>query len=195
MARQCARHNCYLIHVSTDYVYSGVGPDAFKESDSCNPINGYGKSKLAGEKVILEHCSSAAIIRTSWLYSRHRNNFVKSMIRLGHERDVLNIVNDQIGSPTWTEDLIHAIFALIEKRCYGIYNYSNEGSCTWYEFAKSIMMLKHIDCVVNPISSSDFPTAAKRPPFSLMDKTKITQHTGISIPDWRESLKKALQGF
>ena len=195
IARQCAKHGCYLIHVSTDYVYNGVGPNAFKETDYCDPINVYGKSKLAGEKAILEHCSSSAIIRTSWLYSKHRNNFVKSMIRLGQERDVLNVVNDQIGSPTWTEDLIHAIFALMEKRCIGIFNYSNEGSCTWYEFARSIMSLKHIDCVVKPIPSSEFPTAAKRPSFSLMDKTKIIQHTGISIPDWRASLKKALQGF
>ena len=158
LAKLCTKHNCHLIHISTDYVYAGIG-------------------------------------NTAWLYSRHRNNFVKSMIRLGQERASLNVVNDQKGSPTWTEDLIHAIFVLLEKKQFGVFNFSNEGSCTWFEFAKSIMDIQNIDCKINPIPSSDFPTAAKRPAFSLMDKSKIKKHLDISIPHWEESLRKALKTF
>jgi dTDP-4-dehydrorhamnose reductase len=195
IAKLCTEYNCHLIHISTDYVYAGKGNVAFKEEDTTNPINVYGKSKLAGEEAILQNCTSSTIIRTSWLYSRHRNNFVKSMIRLGQERASLNVVNDQKGSPTWTEDLIHAIFVLLEKKQFGVFNFSNEGSCTWFEFAKSIMDIQNIDCKINPITSSDFPTAAKRPAFSLMDKSKIKKHLDISIPHWEESLRKALKTF
>lgn len=195
IAESCKKINCHLIHISTDYVYAGNGLEAYKESDPCDPINVYGKSKRAGEQSILKLCNSAVILRTSWLYSKHGNNFVKSMIRLGTERDALNIVNDQIGSPTWTEDLIEAIFSLITNNCSGIFNYSNEGSCTWFEFAENIMELMDIKCAVHPIPSSEFPTPAKRPLFSLMDKSKIKNHTGLAIPHWKDALKKALKGF
>lgn len=195
LAKLCVQNNCHLVHISTDYVYSGTGHEAFKETHIPVPINTYGKSKLAGEKEIIKSSCKYTVIRTSWLYSKHRNNFVKSMIKYGQERSSLQVVNDQIGSPTWTEDLIDAIFTLLQQEQMGIFNYSNEGACSWYEFTKLILELKQINCIVNPIPSAEFATIAKRPAYSLMDKSKFKKITGKEIPNWADALKDALQQF
>ena len=195
LAKLCAQNNCHLVHISTDYVYSGTGLEAFKETHIPAPINTYGKSKLAGEKEIIKSTCKYTVVRTSWLYSKHRSNFVKSMIKYGQERSSLRVVNDQIGSPTWTEDLIDAIFTLVQQEQLGIFNYSNEGACSWYEFTKLILELKQINCIVNPIPSTEFVTIAKRPAYSLMDKSKFKKITGKEIPNWADALKDALQQF
>ena len=196
LAIACREANCHLIHISTDYVYPGIGQTAFKEDQAENELNVYGASKRAGEIAVLKTWNKSSVIRTSWLYSKHKNNFVKSMIRYGMERNVLTVVNDQIGSPTWTRDLLQSIFVLIQTdEPYGIFNYSNEGKCSWYDFAKSIMQLKEIDCQIKPIPTKEFPRPARRPGFSLMDKSKIKAQTQVDIPHWEASLKKMLSEY
>ncbi len=185
-----------LIHVSTDYIFDGESNQPYLETDTPSPINVYGKTKLAGEKALQETMSTnAIIIRTSWLYSEFGNNFVKTILKLGRQRNELNIVSDQIGSPTYATDLANAILKIINHKTYqtkntatAIYHYSNEGAISWYDFAKEIFKMAKIDCVVNPIATEQYQTPAKRPKNTLMNKAKITQTFNVDIPFWKQSL-------
>jgi len=190
IAELCREYSAKLVHVSTDFVFEGNVPVLLKEEDEANPINIYGLTKLEGEKGIAEILPEHFIIRTSWLYSEFANNFVKTMLRLGAERDELNIIADQIGTPTYAVDLAEAILTIIESRKvdYGIYHYSNEGVTSWYDFAVGIFELSNTNVVAKPIPTSMYPTRALRPKFSVMDKAKIKNVFGIQIPYWRTSL-------
>jgi dTDP-4-dehydrorhamnose reductase len=179
-----------LIYISTDYVFDGNSDTPLKEEAKTNPINIYGASKLEGEQLVLQNNPLTQVIRTSWVYSSHGNNFVKTMIRLMNERDSINVVQDQIGSPTYAGDLAGAVMQMLETNYFipGIYHYSNEGETSWFAFAEEIKKRTNSACQVLPISSSGFPTAAKRPAYSLLDKTKIKKDYGLYIPDWQSSL-------
>ena len=184
-----------LIHISTDYVFDGTNHKPYIETDLTNPQNVYGHTKLKGEQAIQSINPKSAIIRSSWVYSEFGNNFVKTILRLGQERDSLNIIFDQIGSPTYATDLAEACLAVIVRNNSDveIYHYSNEGVCSWYDFAKAIFQIANINCQVNPIETKDYPALAKRPHYSLMNKTKIKQGAQVNIPYWRTSLDKMLQ--
>ncbi len=179
-----------LIHISTDYVFDGKSDTPLPESATTKPLNQYGKSKLEGERLIMENNPDSQIIRTSWLYSSFGNNFVKTMLRLMKEKEMIRVVQDQLGSPTYGGDLASAILQMIESGQFhsGIYHYSNEGETNWYEFAMEIKRLTGSSCRVVPITTSDFPTPASRPSYSLLDKTKIKKEYGLTIPDWKASL-------
>lgn len=186
----CKAYGAKLVHVSTDFVFEGNVPVLLKEEDEARPINVYGLTKLEGELGIAEVLAEHFILRTSWLYSEFANNFVKTMLRLGAERDELNIIVDQIGTPTYAIDLAEAILTIIEsgKSDYGTYHYSNEGLTSWYDFAVSIFELSNTTVAAHPIPTSMYPTRAQRPKFSVMDKAKIKNAFGLKIPHWRESL-------
>ena len=188
-------NDCKLIHVSTDYVFDGTAATALTETAPTNPINVYGMTKLAGEKACLQENPDSIIIRTSWVYSSFGANFVKTMSRLMQERATLNVVNDQIGSPTYAADLAHAIMTILVNAHWqaGIYNFSNEGEISWYEFALAIKELGNFDCEVSGIPSSNYPTPAKRPQYSLLDKTKIKDTFGVVVPNYKDSLEKCLK--
>ncbi|HET7001667.1 MAG TPA: dTDP-4-dehydrorhamnose reductase [Puia sp.] len=179
-----------LIYISTDYVFDGKSAIPLTEDAEPNPVNVYGASKLEGEKLALKNNPLTQVIRTSWVYSSHGNNFVKTMIRLMKERNSINVVNDQIGSPTYASDLAEAIMQMLKSNIFipGIYHYSNEGETSWFAFAEEIRKQTGSSCEVLPIPSSGFPTPAKRPAYSLLDKTKIKKDYGLSIPAWRTSL-------
>jgi len=195
LAQIAKNQRAKLIHISTDYVFDGKSSQPYKEADKTNPINIYGKTKLAGE-VILQRIMSinAIIIRTSWLYSEYGNNFVKTMLKLGKEKNEINIVSDQIGSPTYAGDLAEAILKIINNKNYleqqstEIYHYSNEGEVSWFDFAKEIFKITKTDCKVKPITTDQYPTPAKRPENTTMSKTVIADSFGISIVPWRISL-------
>ena len=189
-----------LIHISTDYVFDGESDKPYIETDKTNPINVYGKTKLAGEKALQAIMSTnAIIIRTSWLYSEYGNNFVSTMLMLGKERDELNVVNDQIGSPTYATDLAGAILEIIkskefreENQTTQIYHYSNEGEISWYEFTKEIFKIAKTNCKVNPITTQQYPTPAKRPKNTLMNKNKIIEKFGVKNTNWKEPLNTCI---
>ncbi|MDR6564808.1 MULTISPECIES: dTDP-4-dehydrorhamnose reductase [unclassified Arcicella] len=191
LADACVAHGSTLIHVSTDFVFEGNLPKALSEEDEATPIGMYGLTKLEGEQDIINKMSEFFILRTSWLYSEFANNFVKTMLRLGKERPELGIIVDQVGTPTYGVDLAACILHIIttQSKDYGLYNYSNEGAISWYDFAQAIFELGEVSVKVKPLKTSEYPTKAKRPAFSLMDKTKIKQVLGIEIPYWRDSLK------
>ncbi|MDR6786157.1 dTDP-4-dehydrorhamnose reductase [Pedobacter africanus] len=191
VAQVCKEFGATLIHVSTDFVFEGTEVNLLKENDIAKPINVYGLTKLEGEKDIQTTLAEHYIIRTSWLYSEYANNFVKTMLKLGAERDELSIIADQIGSPTYAIDLAGAILDIIAsgKEAYGVYHYSNEGSVSWFDFAKGIFELSNTQVKVSPIPTSAYPTKATRPKFSVMDKSKIKSTFGIAVPYWRDSLK------
>lgn len=195
LAKWSHANNCKLIHVSTDYVFDGNSAVALTETAPTNPINVYGVTKLAGEKACLEANPNAIIIRTSWVYSSFGNNFVKTMSRLMQERDNLNVVNDQIGSPTYAADLAQAIMTIIEHKNWqpGIYNFSNEGEISWYEFALAIQEIGGFECEISGIPASSYPTPAKRPAYSLLDKSKIKAIFGVVVPHYKESLRKMME--
>lgn len=195
MAKWSFGNNCQLIHISTDYVFDGNSPIALTEDAPTKPINVYGETKLAGEKACLKENPNAVIIRTSWVYSSFGNNFVKTMSRLMQERDSLNVVNDQIGSPTYAADLAQAIMTVLTHHTWqaGIYNFSNEGEISWFQFALAIQEIGRFDCQINGIPSSDYPTPAKRPAYSLLDKTKIKTTFGVIVPEYKESLRKCME--
>ena len=185
-----------LIHISTDYVFDGTNHIPYTEDDNTNPLSIYGKSKLEGEKAIIELAHSAYIIRTSWLYSPYGNNFVKSITRLAQERDILNIVSDQIGSPTYAPDLAKAILKLLPKLPSGtkqLLHYSNQGVASWYDFAYEIVNLQNIKCQIIPIPTTDYPTPAQRPYYSVLDKRRITTIVNSPIPHWKHSLQRYLE--
>lgn len=192
IAKYTAQNNIKLIHISTDYVFDGTSSIALKENSQTNPINIYGESKRNGEIACLKENPDSIIIRTSWVYSKFGSNFVKTMQRLMQEREEINVVNDQIGSPTYAVDLAQALIDIIEFSEWipGIYNYSNEGTVSWYEFALSIKELGNYYCKINGILSVSYPTLAKRPRFSLLDKTKIKTIYNLNIPTYKDSLKK-----
>ena len=197
LAKLACKNNIFFIHISTDYVFDGKGYKPYKEDDTTNPISVYGKTKLSGEQAMQKQGCRGAIIRTSWLYSEYGNNFVKTMMRLGTERKQLNVVNDQIGSPTYAGDLAKAIMEIVNKQKQieqiEIYHFSNEGVASWYDFAKEIIQLHGCTCEVLPIPSDQYPTPAQRPFYSILDKQKIKSHFSINIPHWKESLEKCMK--
>jgi dTDP-4-dehydrorhamnose reductase len=194
LAIACAEKNATLIQVSTDFVFNGEKSVAYTETDATNPTGVYGATKLEGELEVAKNLEQHFVIRTSWLYSENGNNFMKTMIKLSEGRDLLTIVADQIGTPTYATDLAETIIKMIttNNTQYGTYHYSNEGVASWYDFAKAIFEESNIKIKVLPIPSKAFPTPAKRPHFSVLDKTKIKTNLQIEIPYWRDSLKKAL---
>jgi len=194
LASQCKEHKASFIHISTDYVFDGTATEPYKEDHPVNPVNAYGASKLKGEQLALQNNPDSIIIRTSWVYSSFGNNFVKTMLRLMKERESINVVADQQGCPTYAADLAAAIMHIISagNNSAGIYNFSNSGIINWHEFAVAIKELSGSNCIVNPIPSSQYPTPAKRPAYSVMDTSKITSTFGVTIPAWKESLKKCI---
>ena len=185
-----------MVHISTDYVFDGEACRPYDETHPVNPLSAYGRTKLAGEERLMEITSSnGVIVRTAWLYSPHGKNFVKTMLELGRSRDQLKVVFDQVGSPTYARDLASAIIAIIDAPEWtpGIYHYSNEGVISWYDFTKAIHRIAGITgCNVLPCHSSDYPTPAHRPSYSVLDKTKIKQTFGITIPYWEDSLRHCI---
>ncbi|GAA4016188.1 dTDP-4-dehydrorhamnose reductase [Hymenobacter fastidiosus] len=194
LARLCASHGSTLIHISTDFVFAGTGNQPLLETDEAAPISIYGLTKLEGEQAIAVHTSQYFILRTSWLYSEYANNFVKTMLKLGRERDELKVIWDQAGTPTYAIDLAGCILTIIETRNqeFGIYHYSNEGLTSWYDFAKAIFELSNTPVRVLPILTVEYPTKAARPAYSVMDKTKAKTRLQVTIPHWRDSLKECL---
>ena len=197
LAALCNELNIKFIHVSTDYVFNGNATSPLKESDKVDPLNAYGASKLLGEELALQNNPDSIIIRTSWVYSSFGKNFVKTMLRLMSERDSINVVADQIGSPTYAADLAEAIMQIIIHQNWqaGIYNYSNEGVISWADFAKEIRDQAGFNCNVNPITTEQYPTPAKRPKYSVLDKTKIQKAYNIQLIDWKVSLQKCLNNI
>jgi dTDP-4-dehydrorhamnose reductase len=194
LATYAKEHGVKLIHVSTDYVFDGTSSTSLKEDAITNPINLYGATKRAGELAALAVNHDVLIVRTSWVYSRFGNNFVKTMQRFLKERDTLGVVNDQIGSPTYAADLAQAMMDILESEKWipGIFNYSNEGEISWYDFVLAIQEITEETCEVKGIPSSSYPTPAARPAFSLLDKSKIKEIYGINVPHYKESLKNCL---
>ena len=185
----------WIIHVSTDYVFDGTHHTPYVETDTPSPDSVYGSTKLAGELGVSKFCKKHMIIRTAWLYSAFGNNFVKTMIRLGKEKTELGVIFDQIGTPTYARDLAVAIMTVVDKGIEtGVFHYSNEGVISWYDFTKAIHRIAGIkDCKVRPLHTSEYPTAANRPAYSVLDKTKIKQTYGIEIPYWEDSLKECIE--
>lgn len=194
LARVAAKHQIGLIHVSTDYVFNGEHYVPYKEDEPTCPNSVYGATKLAGEQAILSIHPEAVVIRTAWLYSTFGNNFVKTMLRLGSEREELGVVFDQIGTPTYARDLARTIQHIMVKGIVpGIYHYSNEGVCSWYDFTKMIFALGGITtCQLKPLHTDEYPTPAARPHYSVLDKTKIKQTYGIDVPYWVDSLRECI---
>jgi dTDP-4-dehydrorhamnose reductase len=194
LAAASAANGARFLHISTDYVFDGTSASPLKEDYPTNPINTYGKSKLEGEQSIAKLDKDAIIIRTSWMYSIHGNNFVKTMLRLMASRPEVSVVGDQIGSPTYAADLANAIMRIVGSEMWipGIYHFSNDAAITWYDFASEIKRRSRSQCLVRAITTDQYPTPAKRPKFSVMDKSKIHQTYSIEIKDWRESLEVCL---
>jgi len=196
LATIAKEHNIKLIHISTDYVFDGMSHKPYLETDTTNPQSIYGKTKLLGENALLHvKLPNSIIIRTSWVYSSYGANFVKTMLRLGKEKESLGVIFDQVGTPTYAKDLAKAIleiFPKINNTQTEIYNYSNEGVASWYDFAQEIMKMAKLTCKVNPIETSQYPTPAKRPPYSLLNKSKIKNEYTIEIPYWKDSLEACL---
>ncbi|WP_342084241.1 dTDP-4-dehydrorhamnose reductase [Dyadobacter sp. OTU695] len=190
IAEVCKKHQSILIHISTDFVFKGDVPKLLSETDPAEPENIYGLTKLEGEAAIAEILPEHYTIRTSWLYSEFGNNFVKTMLRLGREREQLGVIVDQVGSPTYAIDLANTILDIVEadNKAYGIYHYSNEGVTSWYDFAKAVFDLSETTVKLNPVKTSEYITRAVRPAYSVMDKSKIKNTFGIEIPYWRDSL-------
>lgn len=195
IAQYCRVHGTKLIAISTDYVFDGNSSTPLTEDVAVSPINVYGETKLKGEQVIQKWCPEAIIIRTSWVYSSFGKNFVKTMIRLMTERDEIGVINDQIGSPTYAKDLAVAIQEIIDSDVWqgGIYHYSNEGEISWYDFAVAIRDIKGLSCQINAIPTTAYPTPARRPRFSLLEKSKIKCIFAVKVPDWKHSLTACLE--
>lgn len=195
LAEAAREYKLDIIHVSTDYVFDGKSYLPYTEVMPVNPSSVYGKSKLEGERILMEICPEAVIVRTSWLYSSFGNNFVKTMLRLGQERDMLNVIFDQVGTPTYAADLAVALLSILAagKPAAGIYHYSNEGVCSWYDFTRSIHRLAGISCDLVPIESKEYPVRTPRPHFSVLNKAKIKQTYGIEILHWEDSLEKCIR--
>ena len=194
LAQVCSEFDTILIQISTDFVFDGEKTEPYTETDVAKPISVYGASKLEGEEEIKKTLETYFILRTSWLYSEYGTNFMKTMLKLAETRDEISVVSDQIGTPTYAGDLADVILKIITSntKSFGLYHYSNEGVASWYDFAKAIFEASNIEIKLNPIKTSAYPTPAKRPLFSVMEKTKIKETLNIEIPFWRESLKKAI---
>lgn len=194
LALGCAESGAVLFQISTDFVFDGTSSRPLKEDQPTAPVNYYGESKLQGELAVAKVLKEHFIIRTSWLYSTFGNNYVKTMIKLSETRDELNIIADQIGTPTFARDLADAIVHIINQKSqvYGTYHYSNEGVASWYDFTKAVFEYANIGTKVNPIPTEKYPTPAARPAYSVMDKTKIKETFALEIPYWRESLKECI---
>lgn len=194
LATAIEKQGGWMIQISTDYVFNGKSHRPYLEDDTPSPDSVYGSTKLAAELGVSKFCKRSMIIRTAWLYSSFGKNFVKTMLRLGREKDALGVVFDQIGTPTYARDLAQAIMHIIEKGILpGVYHYTNEGVASWYDFTKSIHRIAGIDtCKVSPLHTEEYPTPAKRPPYSILDKTKIKQAYGLEIPHWEDSLRECL---
>ena len=197
LAKAAEANGAEFIQISTDYVFDGTAHIPYQETEPTCPNSVYGSTKLAGEQNALSLCSRSMVIRTAWLYSTFGNNFVKTMIRLGKERDTLGVIFDQVGTPTYARDLARAIFAAIRQGVVpGVYHFSNEGVCSWYDFTKAIHRLTGITtCCVKPLHTEEYPTPAKRPHYSVLDKTKIKNMYGIEIPYWEDSLKECINAL
>jgi dTDP-4-dehydrorhamnose reductase len=199
LAQYLSSKNTKFIYISSDYVYHSLQNTPFTEKDLPQPKGVYARSKLAGEEAVKQNSADYLIFRTSWVYGEHGKNFVKTMDRLGREREEINVVFDQIGSPTWVYDLANMLLTIIDngkaKETKGIFNYSNEGICSWYDFALSIMQYRGYSTKIFPVRTTAFPLPAPRPPFSAMDKSHIKEVFGLDIPHWRDALQKCLNRF
>jgi len=204
LAKACARLDIPLLHYSTDYIYHNGLNRPLRETDEAHPKGVYARTKLAGDQAALDAHRKVIVLRTSWVYSTFGQNFVKTMLRLSKERDQLRVVYDQIGSPTYARSLARASLGILQQfeqdavppdQQHGVYHYSNEGVCSWYDFAAAIFELQQVKCRLEPILSRDFPTKAERPPFSLLDKSKFKQAFGFHIPHWRTDLEEMLQAY
>lgn len=197
LALAAKEHDAALIHISTDYVFRGDKNTPYTEDDATSPSGVYGRTKLDGELAIARSGCRYLIFRTAWLYSEYGNNFVKTMIRLTSERDSLKVVFDQVGTPTYAGDLAQRIFTIIERRQFvdanGIYHFSNEGVCSWYDFAKAISAASGTVCDIEPCHSDEFPSKVKRPSFSVLDKTKLKRDFGGTVPYWKDSLEECIE--
>ncbi len=200
LATAAAQNHATLIHISTDYVFAGTAHIPYTEEDIAHPATVYGRTKLAGEEAVRQSGCNHLIIRTAWLYSTFGNNFVKTMLRLTAERETLQVVADQTGSPTYAADLAAAIYHIVEQGKYrnhnGTYHFTNEGVCTWYDFATEIArQAGHMHCRIVPCSTEEYPTKAHRPAYSVLDTTKIKQTFGLQIPQWQDSLAECMKNF
>lgn len=202
LAKQCSIHNVLFVTFSTDYVFDGNGTEPYSEIQPTAPLNYYGYTKSEGEKLALKNCRKAIIIRTSWVYSDHGNNFVKTMLRLMKEKEEINVVNDQVGSPTYAKDLAEATMKILKQVSnrlnndrYGIYHYSNEGVISWFDFAVEIKRITQLNCNIKAIPSTAFPTPAKRPKYSVLSKKRISENFDISLLNWKDSLYKCIEAL
>jgi dTDP-4-dehydrorhamnose reductase len=201
LAAVCKEHDCRFIHISTDYVFNGTATNPYNEDSPVDPQGVYGASKLEGEKLALQANPDSIIIRTSWVYSEFGKNFVRTMLKLMSEKEEINVVSDQVGSPTYAADLAEGIMQIIGTlsthqspfTVHGIYHYSNEGIISWHDFAMAIKEISGSKCKINPISTSQYPTPAKRPAYSVLDKKKIQQTFGIVLKDWKQSLATCIR--
>jgi dTDP-4-dehydrorhamnose reductase len=199
LGKLCKQHNANMVHISTDYVFSGESNRPYTENDTTNPVTVYGNTKLQGEQNLQKHCPEALIMRTSWLYSPYGGNFLKTMLRLGKEKDQIGVVYDQVGSPTYAGHLADAIIHVMNrwqaKNAWegGIYHFSNQGVCSWYDFAWQIMQHANLKCHVQPVTTDQFPTPAKRPPYSVMSKAAFENSFNYTIPHWQEGLQACLK--
>ncbi len=197
-ASNLAKTGAKIIHISTDYVFDGTNHRPYTEIEQTNPLSVYGRTKLLGEQKVLQYAECAMVVRTAWLYSAHGNNFVKTMRRLGASQEKITVVADQVGTPTYAGDLAQAILKIlpqltVDKR--GIYHFTNEGICSWYDFAQEIMELSALPCRVLPIATEDYPTQATRPAYSVLNKAKIKKTFNLQIPYWKDGLKRCLKRF
>lgn len=196
LAAACGKHKALLIHISTDYVFDGENFKPYEEGDPISAISAYGKSKARGEAILAAHPCHSVIIRTAWLYSAFGNNFVKTMLRLGKERPELKVVADQVGTPTWAFDLAWAIMLFVDRYdghyLKEVYHFSNEGAISWYDFAKTIMEIKGLDCKVLAIPSSEYPVKTRRPYYSVLSKEKFKKTMQVPVPYWKDSLQKCI---
>lgn len=196
LAKAAQKGDCLLIHISTDYVFDGTATTPYTEKIKTCPVSVYGKTKLAGEEAIIRSGCFYIIIRTAWLYSAFGHNFVKTILRLARRAAEINVVNDQIGTPTYAEDLAKAIVKIMANddrvEHEGIYHYSNAGVCSWYDFAVEIVRLSGLNCRVNPVTTAEYPTKTHRPAYSVLDKTKIKHTFGVEVPEWQEALRRMM---
>ncbi len=195
LAAACSQAGAKFVHISTDYVFAGTASQPYKVGDDTIPVNFYGETKLQGEKEVIAANPNSVIIRTSWVYSSFGNNFVKTMLRLMKERETLGVVSDQFGSPTYAADLASAILEIIQQPQWkpGVYHYTNSGVISWFDFAAAIKALSKSDCVVNKLTTADYPTPAKRPAYSALDTSLIRETFNLSIPAWQHSLEVCMQ--
>lgn len=190
LAAACKKFNATLVHFSTDYVYGGNKTVPYRENDECLPNTVYGKTKLQGERNLIQNCDKYFIFRTAWLYGKYGNNFVYKMLQLAENHPQINVVNDQYGTPTYASDLVHVALNVMATTHYGTYNCSGEGQCTWYQFALEIFRLMHVDVTVKPVSSEQFPSAAKRPKYSVMENNALNRLNMNYMSDWKCALSQ-----